>query len=454
MSKILRRPMFRGGAVDSRGTGITSGLMDGGQIGGGAIYGEPNSDGRYGFKKPILGASQSNKYLDFLNSYLKPNETVEENTDEIETGGEIFKAANDRFSYYDPNALPGFRSVKRAKPIVDVNAGQDGGQQLGDTDYLVERGFVSDVEKNVNDMSMEELIDYQLGEKSDVFQTGKSGLAKDKPREIKSTKDLNENELLDFRTTQMKSKNAAQDMESSMPLEVETDDKGGVKLTGGTTGNTEQKTELSARDLVRENADLFKEFLNEGNEKKLKDARIGDASDYLLKFFEGSQREGATVGSSAADVAAFATAKDSKTEKAKAAIDKTNDTATVLAINDYIAGKRSKEQIEAMMAKSDIGFAQAIALADYKKGKENFFDNLKENRGKGMGASEATIFTVQETFGKAPTVLTEANIKQENFGLLNEENVGEYFVYPNGNVSKIDKIGDKLTEVVIYTRGG
>ncbi len=28
MSKILRRPMFRGGRVDSRGTGITSGLMD------------------------------------------------------------------------------------------------------------------------------------------------------------------------------------------------------------------------------------------------------------------------------------------------------------------------------------------------------------------------------------------------------------------------------------------
>jgi len=452
MSKILRRPMFRGGAVDSRGTGITSGLMDGGQIGGGAIYGEPNSDGRYGFKKPILGANQSNKYLDFLNSYLKPDETVEENTDEIETGGEIFKAANDRFSYYDPNALPGFKNVKRAKPIVDVNAGQDGGQQLGNTDYLVERGFVSDVEKNVSEMSMEELIDYQLGEKSDVFQTGKSGLAKDKPREIKSTKDLNENELLDFRTTQMKSKNAAQDMESSMPLEVETDDKGGVKLTGGTTGNTEQKTELSARDLVRENADLFKEFLNEGNEKKLKDARIGDASDYLLKFFEGSQREGATVGSSAADVAAFATKGPSKTERAKAGIDKTNDTATVLAINDYIAGKRSKEQIEAMLAKSDVGFAQQVELINIKKGQDNFFDNYKENR-KSMGASEAAIFTVQETFSKSPTVLTDKDIKQENFGLLNEENIGEYFVYPDGKVTKIDKVGDQLTEIEIYTRG-
>ena len=28
MSRILRRPMFRGGPVDSRGTGITSGLFD------------------------------------------------------------------------------------------------------------------------------------------------------------------------------------------------------------------------------------------------------------------------------------------------------------------------------------------------------------------------------------------------------------------------------------------
>ena len=33
MSRILRRPMFRGGRVDSRGTGITSGLANGGRVG-------------------------------------------------------------------------------------------------------------------------------------------------------------------------------------------------------------------------------------------------------------------------------------------------------------------------------------------------------------------------------------------------------------------------------------
>jgi hypothetical protein len=57
MSRILRRPMFRGGRVDSRGTGITSGLMDEGQIGGGTIYGEQMSDGRYGFQDPIYRPS-------------------------------------------------------------------------------------------------------------------------------------------------------------------------------------------------------------------------------------------------------------------------------------------------------------------------------------------------------------------------------------------------------------
>ena len=59
MSRILRRPMFRGGPVDSYGTGIASGLADGGkvnyagggQIGGGTIYGTPMADGRYGFRK-------------------------------------------------------------------------------------------------------------------------------------------------------------------------------------------------------------------------------------------------------------------------------------------------------------------------------------------------------------------------------------------------------------------
>ena len=59
MSRILRRPMFRGGGtVNSYGTGITAplvpGYMGGGQIGGVIIYGKPMADGRFGFQAPVM----------------------------------------------------------------------------------------------------------------------------------------------------------------------------------------------------------------------------------------------------------------------------------------------------------------------------------------------------------------------------------------------------------------
>ena len=58
MSRILRRPMFRGGRVSSYGTGIAAplvpGYRGGGQIGGGIIYGIPHRDGRYGFQEPYI----------------------------------------------------------------------------------------------------------------------------------------------------------------------------------------------------------------------------------------------------------------------------------------------------------------------------------------------------------------------------------------------------------------
>jgi len=400
MSKILRRPMFRGGPVDSRGTGITSGLMDGGRV---------------GLKSSFPGtAGQAQEFL---------------------TGGDIVDLSKTKFSAGMPfpyQTTP-LENIKLTDTSVEKEETPSGDVLSKMTDYLdIDESSpfegvdnFEDLPKSVQNISSKTDFDRYKKEQSDVQDKTQSAI------------------------------NAEGYLPTPGPEKgvIETDGKGGVKLVTDPTGNVEQKTEMSARDIVKENAELFKEFLSEGNEKKLRDARISDASDYLLKFFEGSQREGATVGSAAADVAAFATSKDSKTERAKAAIEKTDQTATALAINDYIAGKRSKEQVEAMLAKSDLGFAQAIALADYKKGKEDFFENLKENR-KGMGSAEAIITTVQETFKKVPTVLTDKDIKQENFGLLNEENIGEYFVYPDGKVTKIDKIGDELTEVVIYTRGG
>ena len=90
MSRILRRPMFRGGPVDSRGTGITSGLMDdtgyadGGRVGfqgGGFNYLKDTGFGRslpgiyeYGIKEPLaalynIAGVPLNKASEFFTGY-------------------------------------------------------------------------------------------------------------------------------------------------------------------------------------------------------------------------------------------------------------------------------------------------------------------------------------------------------------------------------------------------
>jgi hypothetical protein len=117
----------------------------------------------------------------------------------------------------------------------------------------------------------------------------------------------------------------------------------------------EVKTEISAKDLIRENAELFKELLNEGNKEKIKEARIQDLSDLGLDIFAQSQKEGATVGSALAGAAERLVGKDSRVDKAKAAIEKGDQTAVALAINDYIAGKRSKESTDQLIAKLTLG---------------------------------------------------------------------------------------------------
>jgi len=292
MSRILRRPMFRGGPVDSRGTGITSGLMDGGRVGyqsgklvlGGDLYSKDDFSKFIDSYKPNMSPALVNNLFDRKTGELKPNMTYEnifQATEENEDGKEIPKSVFDA-DIFDFSKV-GFEGDK---------SGRIGATSIGKDDF------------------------------ADALKTD----VLDKLKESKAYEP-------EFRPG---GADAAQADFGKEKLDVDDSD---------TTGNNTSSTEISAKDLIRENAELFKELLGEGQEEKIKKARIGDASDYLLKFFEGSQKEGATVGSSAADVAGFATSKDSRVDKAKAANEKIDQTATVLAINDYIAGKRSKEDI-------------------------------------------------------------------------------------------------------------
>jgi hypothetical protein len=403
MSKILRRPMFRGGAVDSRGTGITSGLMDTPKYATG---------GRVGYNQGdlVLGGDLYSKddYTKFMTNYAN----------NLNKNSALYKSI--------------FTTNDDGEVVID-----------DDSKYSYENMFGQATGKSENPQSVFTNVD-QLIDSTSPFLPPPGG-TQDLGKALKS--------------------NILADLKASKQFDTSSEPRGPQEL-GITTredpppppdnpnGNGEQKTEIDPKTLMRENAELFKELLGEGNEKKLKDARIQDASDYLLKFFEGSQREGATVGSSGAEVAAFATSKPSKTERVQEGIEKGDQTAIALAINDYIAGKRSKEQIDLMEKKLGANFASQIALIDYKNKKNNFFDNLKENRKGGMGSAEAIITTVQETFDKVPTVLTTDQVKK-GVNVISKDNVGEYFVYPDGKVTKvIEDLDGNIIEDIVYSRGG
>ena len=289
MSKILRRPMFRGGPVDSRGTGITANL--GYQAGG-----------RVGYEKGdlVLGGDLYTKddYSSFINNYR----------DNLNKNSALYKSI--------------FTTDDEGNVVVDDSSKYSYENMFGKSQGDTAKEDVQSVFTNVD----------PLLDSTSTFFPAPGG-----------TEDLGKAMKADI----LKDLKASKQFESTEPRGGGADAaEYGVKPEDPNKTTTPSNTEISAKDLIKENAELFKELLGEGQKEKVKKARIGDASDYLLKFFEGSQKEGATVGSAAADVAGFATAKDSRTEKAIAANEKVDQTATVLAINDYISGKRSKEQIQ------------------------------------------------------------------------------------------------------------
>ena len=284
MSRILRRPMFRGGQViDSRGTGITSGLY----AAGGAVEtpkrGMVDGPGSYSYRN-----------LDFT------------------TGGQL----------------------------LNLNNAIGQGQQF---DILNMKDTIG-TNRNILDQRK----DVKVGSEGDVIQK----TVEDIFIEDKAKKDADEAKAKEMGVDVETMKAIEKENLSDQSIKDQQKEKMIMDVNKNINNNTNlpSNVEISAQDLIKENAELFRELLNEGQKDKIKSARISDASDYLLKFFEGTQKEGATVGSAAADVAGFATSRDSKTEKAKAAADKVDQTATVLAINDYIAGKRSKEEVDKMIA--------------------------------------------------------------------------------------------------------
>jgi len=351
MSRILRRPMFRGGGtVDSYGKGITAplvpGYQGGGQIGGGIVYGKPMADGRFGFQKPIIP------------DFTMPNSTLTKGMDLLKRNQAITSGAVPFTSKNIPAGV-----IEEDKTVTTTDS--DEGSKTIDTTGTDQIGIFTEDNDLLTSIDSEGNYTFNEGPSVETKNFFK-GLLEPGVYEGDELKEKRKKEALEG-----VDRTSGNDLPPSLRNELEFDPKTEIKkeLELG------ESTQINAKDAIAQNQALFAELL--GADK----ARGQDIGDMLLRF-SGSQ--GNTIGEKFQNYTrAESAAGPSRSEKIK-------QTAAGLAINDYVAGKRSKEQIEALKTKIDytqdrksaaIDIQEtdnvSTALAKMSKLTDSSFDSLK-----------------------------------------------------------------------------
>jgi len=365
MSRILRRPMFRGGRVSSYGTGIASGLADGGrvnyagggQIGGGIIYGKPMADGRYGFEDFELF-------------------DVKDTIGEIETGQKITDENVPASNWENLVELEKFEAVPKY-----------------DEDFLQGKfdSFVEGVEGRVKLSSDEGFmtavdLGMQLQPPVNAEDAAFLKIYKEDPEQAyKYWKD----NISTWGTKQKEQAEHAKEIGADVDYGIETDtDIAETKLTTDQlriqelenllADKKEEPTEIDDKAMVAENKALFADLLG------LDKARGQDIGDMLIGASAKLLKPGATVKSGLGEFMEAEAVRPGRRRKLE-------DAAATLAIQDYIAGKRSKEQVALMKERETFKLDEQLKRI-YPQADDDWLTAMRKGAGKdGSLSSNKTI---------------------------------------------------------------
>jgi hypothetical protein len=404
MSNILRRPMFRGGRVDSRGTGITSGLgyAGGGQIGGGTIYGNPMPDGRYGFANP----QPANMALFLANQANAPT-----------TGSSLFQ-----------NAISKVRAVpylgRIAAPVLSLVGGSAASPFLGAAATGIGLGTLADWYRSSTftpEAYVAEKKAYEenpmIGQETDLIVDEMGNTTTSYDALQSDLKKLNVGEKPGFFPRGGMTKYLADrgidpaTGRKKEPVVVATGDgtKGdgttGDGTTGGTTGGA------TGNVVSAETSDItLDDYIRMLGGDKARQRDIGDifgrlSAAALKRPGRGEKRELADVLGDfmSAEVAAGPGRRE-----------KIEQTAAMLDIKDKIESKRSKENIKQLMGmelfKQQVSAKNLAAnITDAKKGEAN--------------TTKAILDGIQRTFpDRVPKVV------KEGLPQVTNKNIGEIYV--------------------------
>jgi len=360
MSNILRRPMFRGGKVSSYGNGIASGM---GYAVGGPVTPKPKIRVTAGIapagqattggsllqdalskikSTPVLGRVASP--LINLSSKLGPASPF------IAAGGAGYGLGSLADFFYEGMSTP-------EKYIETKRIGEEEPFAYAETDLIVNEDGTTTTRGEQIDKYLGEI---NVGEKPGMFpRGGRETWMREKGYDLETGKKISDIQP---------SENALDNILREAGRATKSD--------FSSKKDTEEKINLTAEEMIAANKELFRKELGYDQ------ARRSDIGDLLGRISVAALKrpgrgETRDLGDIAGDVMAMELAAGPGRRE------KIDQSAAALAINDYIAGKRSKEQLDSILAKTKFGVdyqAEAAGRATAVSGGESQEDWLRDLR--------------------------------------------------------------------------
>ena len=315
MSRILRRPMFRGGRVDSRGTGITSGL---GYKKGGSVQERPG--------------------------YL--------------LGGQILRAGLQAIPRYGKQGLGYLQNLFKGKPSTS--------KELVPPGYKFTDDFIGDFRRNLGVTGKFRDIPGVSPVLNYIAKNPKKSLGVGAAFGLSDYTDmLPSGETIGRALLPGKLERLIFDDEKEVEKVEEVQDDNSAELAAILNKlNADKKKELESKLPTEEDLEINKEKYSKllGGDK----ARGEDISNMLLSFAGKALAPEADVKSAFGEFAA----EQAKTPSKKSKVD---ESAAALAINEYIAGKKSKAELDRFFAEMD--YKKSLAS---RAGQEYVASNIAE----------------------------------------------------------------------------
>ena len=424
MSRILRRPMFSGGGkVDSYGTGIAAPLVPGYRMGGNVSGGIVDLPGGYALTANERALFNAADMAAMTNSGVTKGMDLLKRNQAIKTGAVPFTSRN----------IPGVVEENETTSDSDGETSQEiqtSADIANDFDNLFgEKDTVETI--TLADGTTKQVLTESEGPSVEL-KSFVEGLTK--PGVYKS-KELLQKEIDEGKFGTGSEKGGGVDM-SKKSVEVQEPGAGNEP----NLEDTEASLAIDPKDAIAANQKLFAELL--GADK----ARGQDIGDMLLRF---SGAGGNTIGEKFQNYTrAESAAGPSRSEKIK-------QTAAGLAINDYVAGKRSAEQIDKLKEvetfRSKLKTDQ-FTIQEGDSWREGLDKTVLKYGGKeGKSDSVGIIAETIKSFEPGQKVFREDNVNPKKLDIGDLEIGITIITLKNGSKRIIKKIGEGENDFVDLT---